>query len=94
MRNVALLLAYDGTDFIGSQWQNQGRSVQGAREEAWEGLTQERRRFTRAGRTDSGVHAHGQRPVHRGLDAEEPARCGGVLKAIGEGPLASSRPSA
>ncbi len=60
MRNVALLLAYDGTDFVGSQWQNQGRSVQGALEEAWEGLTQERRRFTLAGRTDSGVHAHGQ----------------------------------
>lgn len=60
MRNIALLLAYDGTDFIGSQWQNQGRSVQGALESAWEELAQERRRFTLAGRTDSGVHAHGQ----------------------------------
>jgi tRNA pseudouridine38-40 synthase len=60
MRNVALLLAYDGTDFVGSQWQNQGRSIQGALEGAWEELTQERRRFTLAGRTDAGVHAHGQ----------------------------------
>jgi tRNA pseudouridine38-40 synthase len=60
VRNVALLLAYDGTDFVGSQWQNQGRSVQGALEEAWEELTQERRRLTLAGRTDAGVHAHGQ----------------------------------
>lgn len=60
MRNVALLLAYDGTDFVGSQYQNQGRSVQGALEAAWEELSQERRRFTLAGRTDAGVHAHGQ----------------------------------
>lgn len=60
MRNLALLLAYDGTDFVGSQWQNQGRSVQGALEEAWAELTQERRRFTLAGRTDAGVHAQGQ----------------------------------
>ena len=28
MRNVALRIQYDGTDFVGSQWQNQGRSVQ------------------------------------------------------------------
>lgn len=60
MRNIALLLAYDGADFVGSQFQNQGRSVQGALEGAWEELTQERRRFTLAGRTDAGVHAHGQ----------------------------------
>ncbi len=60
MRNIALRLAYDGTGFIGSQWQSQGRSVQGAVEAAWEGLTQERKRFNFAGRTDSGVHAHGQ----------------------------------
>lgn len=60
MRNIALLLAYDGTDFVGSQWQSQGRSVQAALEEAWEQLTQERRRFTLAGRTDAGVHAQGQ----------------------------------
>jgi tRNA pseudouridine38-40 synthase len=60
MRNIALRLAYDGTDFAGSQWQNDGRTVQGALEEAWQQFTQERRRFTLAGRTDSGVHALGQ----------------------------------
>lgn len=60
MRNIALRLAYDGTDFAGSQWQNDGRTVQGALEEAWQQLTQERRRFTLAGRTDAGVHALGQ----------------------------------
>ncbi len=84
-RNVALRLAYDGTDFVGSQFQNQGRSVQGALEEAWEALTQERRRLTLAGRTDAGVHASGQvanvrtetrhsrRTILRGLNAKLPA---------------------
>ncbi|NJM05126.1 tRNA pseudouridine(38-40) synthase TruA [Candidatus Gracilibacteria bacterium] len=59
-RNVALLVAYDGTNFVGSQLQHQGRSVQGVLEAAWEALTQEQRRVILAGRTDAGVHAHGQ----------------------------------
>ena len=60
MRNIALRIEYDGTDFVGSQWQNNGRSVQGELEGAWEQLTQERRRVNLAGRTDAGVHAFGQ----------------------------------
>jgi tRNA pseudouridine38-40 synthase len=60
MRNIALRVEYDGTDFVGSQWQNNGRSVQGELEGAWERLTQERRRVNMAGRTDAGVHARGQ----------------------------------
>jgi tRNA pseudouridine38-40 synthase len=60
MRNIALRIEYDGTDFVGSQWQNNGRSVQGELEGAWEQLTQERRRVNLAGRTDAGVHARGQ----------------------------------
>jgi len=60
MRNIALRIEYDGTDFVGSQWQNNGRSVQGELEGAWEQLTQERRRANLAGRTDAGVHARGQ----------------------------------
>jgi tRNA pseudouridine38-40 synthase len=60
MRNIALRIEYDGTDFVGSQWQNNGRSVQGELEGSWEQLTQERRRVNLAGRTDAGVHARGQ----------------------------------
>src|SRR5436190_18405965 len=60
MRNIALRIEYDGTDFVGSQWQNNGRSVQGELEGAWEQLAQERRRVNLAGRTDAGVHARGQ----------------------------------
>ena len=81
MRNVALRIEYDGTDFVGSQWQNNGRSVQGELEGAWERLTQEQRRINLAGRTDAGVHARGQvanvrtetrhdlATIRRGLDA-------------------------
>lgn len=60
MRNIALRIAYDGTDFVGSQWQTNGRSVQGELEGAWDQLTQDRRKFVLAGRTDAGVHASGQ----------------------------------
>lgn len=60
MRNIALRIEYDGADFIGSQWQKHGRSVQGALEDAWHELTREQRRVTLAGRTDAGVHARGQ----------------------------------
>jgi len=60
LRNIALRIEYDGTDFVGSQWQTNGRSVQGALEAAWQELTGERRRMILAGRTDAGVHARGQ----------------------------------
>jgi len=60
MRNIALRLAYDGTHFAGSQWQRNGRSVQGELETAWSQLTQEQHRFIFSGRTDAGVHAQGQ----------------------------------
>jgi len=69
MRNIALRIEYDGTDFVGSQWQNNGRSVQGELEGAWEQLTQERRRMNMAGRTDAGVHACGQLANVRGETA-------------------------
>jgi tRNA pseudouridine38-40 synthase len=84
VRTIALRLAYDGTDFVGSQYQNQGRSVQGALEQAWEELTQEQQRITLAGRTDAGVHASGQvanirtatrhsrRTILRGMNAKLP----------------------
>ncbi len=84
MRTIALLLAYDGTDFAGSQWQTDIRTVQGALETAWEALTQERKRIVLAGRTDAGVHASGQvahvqtmtrhqlTTIQRGLNAHLP----------------------
>lgn len=60
MRNVVLRLEYDGADFVGSQLQANGRTVQGELERAWAQLTQDPQRVTMAGRTDTGVHARGQ----------------------------------
>lgn len=60
MHNFAVQLEYDGTHFVGSQYQAQGRTVQGEVERAWQRLTGEDQRWTFAGRTDAGVHAQGQ----------------------------------
>jgi tRNA pseudouridine38-40 synthase len=55
-----LILAYDGTDFAGSQIQPTRRTVQGELEAALAGITANPSRAIFAGRTDRGVHAVGQ----------------------------------
>ncbi len=61
MRNLKLTIRYDGTDFVGWQTQPGMRSVQETLEAAIATITREGRvRANCAGRTDSGVHAHGQ----------------------------------
>ncbi|OGC41940.1 tRNA pseudouridine(38-40) synthase TruA [candidate division WOR-3 bacterium RBG_13_43_14] len=60
MRNVRLVIEYDGSDFNGWQYQPEQRTVQGELESAIEKITTETIRLTGAGRTDRGVHAFGQ----------------------------------
>jgi len=60
LRNIRLLLAYDGTDFSGWQRQAGARTVQGTVEEALLRLHKKPVPLTGSGRTDSGVHAAGQ----------------------------------
>jgi tRNA pseudouridine38-40 synthase len=60
VRNIRLLIAYDGTDFSGWQRQDRSRTVQGTLEDALERIHKHPVALTGAGRTDAGVHAAGQ----------------------------------
>jgi tRNA pseudouridine38-40 synthase len=60
MRNIKLVLEYDGTDFHGFQRQRRLRTVQGVLEQRFSRLLGEEIHITGAGRTDAGVHALGQ----------------------------------
>ncbi len=60
MRNIKLVLEYDGTDFVGWQSQTNGRSVQDVMTNVLDQILQEPITLIGAGRTDSGVHARGQ----------------------------------
>ena len=60
MARYQLTLAYDGTDFFGSQRQANKRTVQGELEKALCKLGWTGRSVIMAGRTDTGVHATGQ----------------------------------
>ena len=59
-RRIAVLLEYDGTAYSGSQYQENGPSIQAELESAIEKLTGVGTRAAFAGRTDAGVHALGQ----------------------------------
>ena len=57
---VCLIVAYDGTDFAGSQLQLAQRTIQGELERAAAIMAGHPTRMRPAGRTDAGVHALGQ----------------------------------
>ncbi len=57
---LKLTLEYDGTDFVGWQFQLNGRSVQEEIIKAVRRITGQEADVVGAGRTDSGVHAKGQ----------------------------------
>lgn len=60
MRNIKLLIEYDGTNYLGWQVQAKGLTVQGMIEEKLALLTGETIPLIGSGRTDAGVHALGQ----------------------------------
>jgi len=55
-----LKIEYEGTNFVGWQYQPNGRSVQEELEKALARITQLNVKVIGAGRTDAGVHARGQ----------------------------------
>jgi tRNA pseudouridine38-40 synthase len=60
MRDLKLVIEYDGTNFVGWQIQANGRTVQEEITKVLEQVLQEPINLIGSGRTDSGVHARGQ----------------------------------
>ncbi|KIL36342.1 tRNA pseudouridine synthase A [Cohnella kolymensis] len=60
MRNIGLIVSYDGTGYQGFQTQPGGNTIQNKLEEAIYLLSGESVRLIGSGRTDAGVHARGQ----------------------------------
>ncbi len=60
MRNIKLIIEYDGKEFNGWQKQPNKLNIQGEIEKAIETITGEKVDLTASGRTDAGVHALGQ----------------------------------
>ncbi len=60
MNNYLLKIEYNGTKFVGWQFQKNGKSVQAVIEKALQKIFKLKIRITGAGRTDKGVHAKGQ----------------------------------
>ena len=61
IRNLKMVLCYDGTNYAGFQRQRVGLiTIQGTIEDSLARITGESITINGAGRTDAGVHAHGQ----------------------------------
>ena len=60
MNNYKIVIEYDGTNFVGWQQQENGKSIQSSMQEALVKLSGEKVTIFGAGRTDAGVHAYGQ----------------------------------
>lgn len=60
MRNIKLIIEYDGTNYLGWQIQPKGETIQGVIEDKLKRITGEDVHLIGSGRTDSGVHALSQ----------------------------------
>lgn len=60
MRNIKVVVGYDGTDYFGFQYQPEARTIQAELERVLRLITKEKVTVYGSGRTDTGVHAEGQ----------------------------------
>lgn len=82
MRNLSLVIEYDGAAYAGWQRQPDRPTVQAALEEAAAAILRERTTVHGAGRTDAGVHARGQVANFRTSSALDPSRIARGLNAL------------
>jgi tRNA pseudouridine38-40 synthase len=82
MRNLKIVLQYDGTAYAGWQRQDNGVSIQALLEDALEPIEGSRVVVHGAGRTDAGVHALGQVATVTLAVAMEPPALARALNAI------------
>ena len=59
MKNIKLIIEYDGTNYCGFQKQKNGNTIQGEIEKGLRQICREPISIVSSGRTDSGVHAKG-----------------------------------
>ncbi|MGA7380446.1 MAG: tRNA pseudouridine(38-40) synthase TruA [Terriglobales bacterium] len=81
MRNLKIVLAYDGSDFAGWQVQPDSATIQGTLASAIGRVTGEKVLPQGSGRTDAGVHALGQVAT---CALESPIPAGNLLKALND----------
>lgn len=82
MRNIKLVLEYEGTDYNGWQSQKEDPTVQSVLEDRLSKITGERCAVVGAGRTDSGVHALGQVAAFRTVSNLDAATIKRALNAL------------
>ena len=81
MRNIRLLLAYDGSEFSGWQVQPDATTIQGTLASAIGRVTGEKVLPQGSGRTDAGVHALGQVATFASESSIPPAN---LVKALND----------
>ena len=81
MRNIRLLVAYDGSEFSGWQVQPETTTIQGTLASAIGRVTGEKVLPQGSGRTDAGVHALGQVAT---FACESPIPPGNLVKALND----------
>jgi len=81
-RNIRIVLAYDGTPYLGWQIQPQGPTLQSVLQDSLKIITGEQITVKGSGRTDAGVHALGQVANFHTLSTMNPQAFARALNSI------------